>query len=562
MKIYNLFLKNLKVVARNWTYFIVLFIFPFLLILTSSILLNSSKLTNIKIGLVNEFPNFYLDTSEFGNTIYYNSLGECLYYLTNYRVSVCIHVKDEAGRPNIDVHLDNTRRLIELYVRQTILDKVFREQAKNIETTSDFIDSRMSIYSTSLDQTYYEIVEVENELENEEKLLHQYKENLTRMIVKFDETYYQIKNMQPQINNLRNNIYNEQNNAQFQIKSIKNEINNIENNLVDAKNFINGKIPQNDYIYFAALIDPSVQSLQNIENSLDYIGSNYNNEEVLNLLDAFDEMSYQLDEVRTSLYATSADLDAAINRMSNAKMRVGTFKDKIRDMQNEITGFQNGNGNGVVGLNFIKAFGASENLVLTAFPFVISIIITFSSLVLSNRFILNQVNKPSYQRELISPTKDFSFILSDYLINLFFVCIQVFVLVLIGFVWFGIPIYKLPAFLIAILLVSSSFIFIGISIGYLIKSESLSTLFTIFLVMFLMIFSDMLVYSMLLPTFLKFLINLNPFVILNNILNDTIIVGKDLDKLVLPIFRLCILVVSSFLIAYLSKKASRENAIA
>ena len=104
-------------------------------------------------------------------------------------------------------------------------------------------------------------------------------------------------------------------------------------------------------------------------------------------------------------------------------------------------------------------------------------------------------------------------------------------------------------------------IFIGISIGYLIKSESLSTLFTIFIVMFLLIFSDLLVYSALLPIYLKFLINLSPFVILNNILNDTILVGKSMGQLTLPIFRLCILLFSSFLIAYLSKKLSRENVI-
>src|SRR3989344_2803170 len=561
MKIFNIFMKNLRVVTRNWTYFIVLFIFPFFLILTSSILLNSSNLANIKIGMVNEYPGFYLDTSGVGNTINYDSLDECMYYLTNYRVSVCIHVKNIDNKPNIDVYLDNTRRLIELYVRQTILDRVFREQAKNIETTSDFIDSRMSTYSTSLDQTYNEVLEVEKELENEEILLYKYRENLTRMRTKFDQTYFQIKNMQPQIKNIKNDLDNRQNDVQTQINSIKNEINNIENNLIKAKNYINGKIPANDYLYFSSLIDPSIQSLQNIENSLNNIQSSYNNQEIINLLNNVDEMIYKLDEVRDTLDNVDQDLNDAIKRMSNAKNRVSSFKNKIKEMQTEIENFQSGNNNGGIGLNFLKAFMATDNLVLVAFPFVITVIITFSSLVLSNRFILNQVNKPSYQREIISPTKDVSFIVSDYLINLFFVSIQVFVLVLIGFVWFGIPIYKLPAFLISILLASSSFIFIGISIGYLIKSESLSTLFTIFLVMFLMIFSDMLVYSVLLPTFLKFLINLSPFVILNSILNDTIIVGKGMGKLVLPIFRLCILVISSFLIAYLSKKASRENAI-
>ena len=65
MKIYNIFIKNLKVVARNWVYFIVLFIFPFFLILTSAILLNSSDLKNIGIGIVDEYGGYPLGIEEF-----------------------------------------------------------------------------------------------------------------------------------------------------------------------------------------------------------------------------------------------------------------------------------------------------------------------------------------------------------------------------------------------------------------------------------------------------------------------------------------------------------------
>src|SRR3989344_3214373 len=196
MKIYNIFTKNIKVVARNWIYFLVLFIFPFFLIFTSAILLNSSDLKNVRLGVVNDYPNYYIDISEFGKISYYFTIWECLYDLANYKVSVCVHVQDFGGKPHIDVHVDNTRRIIELYVRQSILEKIFREQTQFIETTSDFIDSRLTVYSTSVDEGILEIIEVENQLLEQERVLYDYQNNLTIIRQDFDEVYYSLKNLQ------------------------------------------------------------------------------------------------------------------------------------------------------------------------------------------------------------------------------------------------------------------------------------------------------------------------------------------------------------------------------
>ena len=183
----------------------------------------------------------------------------------------------------------------------------------------------------------------------------------------------------------------------------------------------------------------------------------------------------------------------------------------------------------------------------------------FTSLVLSNMFILKEVNQPSYLREVVSPAGDMNFLVADYLINLFFVAIQTAVLFLVGVQLFSLPVSEVSVFALAIFFAASIFIFTGMTIGYLVKHQSLSTLITIFLVMILMVLSDMLAPSVFSGDIVKFFIDINPFMILKKILEDSIVLGRGLRDVFLSFSRLFTFFIVSFVIAYIAKKFSKEN---
>ena len=149
---------------------------------------------------------------------------------------------------------------------------------------------------------------------------------------------------------------------------------------------------------------------------------------------------------------------------------------------------------------------------------------------------------------------------SQYFVcGLFFVFVQATVLFLMGYYLFNLPLVNLSVFSLAIFLTSSIFIFTGMSIAYLVKKQSLSMLLTIFFLMLLLIMSDLLSPSVLATPFVKFFINLNPFVVLNQILTSIIVLNQSIISVSKSLYNLGIFAVLTMLIAYLSKKVSKED---
>jgi ABC-type multidrug transport system permease subunit len=556
MKLYNILAKDIKTISRNWVYFAVLFVIPLALVLVSSIMLNSNKLENVRIGFVLNQETQDLQFG-IGKIFYYGSIQECIYEMSNSEVSVCIEVLGSGKDRVANVYLDNTKRIVSFYVRQVVLNTLFSQQTEQIQANSDTINSKLTIYSNSIAQAKTELRNTEDDLNDQEVLLITYKNNLVIQRQKFDTAYYQIKSLQPRIKELRTSIANNQNTLTSNINYIRSQTSIIRQSLND----ISILLPSNSTPAIRTKVNSALVAVTNIDNTLNNIQSSYPTSETIQILDQIDSSISQLDSAKNSLDQIARDIDTSIEKIRITKNRVATFRNRLNDADNQILELKNITSDKGIATNFIDAFPSSNDFVLFAFPFVVSIVVTFTSLVLSNRFTVVQINHPSYLREIIAPTKDIVFVIADYLINLFFVFIQSMVLVAISIFYFGVSTDQIPPFLFAIFLTSSVFIFVGISLAYLIKNESLSVLTTLFLVMFTFIFSDILVPSILSGVLVRLFINLNPFVMLNNLLIGIILLNKTYSDFIPVFFKLGIMVVSTFLIAYLSKKASKENAI-
>jgi len=111
-------------------------------------------------------------------------------------------------------------------------------------------------------------------------------------------------------------------------------------------------------------------------------------------------------------------------------------------------------------------------------PILISLITLFGSLLLSSTFILKEKKTLAYFRNFMTPTKSATFIFSTYLTCLIILIFQL-ILVFLGIKFIlGISSFLISFELIVILLLASSvFIFIGMFIGYLFRSEE-SVIFT------------------------------------------------------------------------------------
>jgi ABC-type multidrug transport system permease subunit len=269
-----------------------------------------------------------------------------------------------------------------------------------------------------------------------------------------------------------------------------------------------------------------------IENDINEMRSLIHQIEVSNanlLTSNFNLIVGEIESIRDTLYKIDSDLDYSINKTVESQNRVSDFILRLDSASEEIQIFQDNMDLNKITFEFKNSRVIPDDPILVAFPLLVTIIITFTSLVLPNIFVLKQINSPSYMRELFSPVRDWIFLSAEYLVNLFFILIQVLVLFLLGFYWFDIPVSSLQTFVIWTLITASIFIFLGMSFAYLIRSQSLSMLITIFFVMILFIFSDLLVPINLGGTAVKILVNLNPFVILKTILQDILVFKEQIN---------------------------------
>ncbi|MFZ5955439.1 MAG: hypothetical protein ACOYT4_03360 [Nanoarchaeota archaeon] len=563
MKILSIFNKNLKTISRNLNYFIVLFICPVILIIIAGAMLNSNNVNNIKIGLINQAPNYNFEIDELNNIFYYESLNQCLYDLRQLKTSSCIYIREDENETNaykIDIYLDNTKNIIQLYAKQFILQKVIKEQTSIIEKASDELNSKFAFYSITISDTKSKLTEMQNELDEEENLLLTYQKNLTKIRNDFNEIYVPLKNLEPDIKNLQSELSNADQNIYSNITKIKQKNQDIHSKVILLQSFLAEKLNSSNYAYSASVLNGITTDLDQINLMLDEIANIESNQaKISDTIDKLDDVIVKLDEVKDALEQMDKDLTISIEKIRAGKTKLSEFSGKLDDAKAEMKTMAEGINQNQLWVEFKDAFAIRNDPVFLIYPLLITMIITFTSLILSNMFILKQINQSSYFRDIITPANDINFILADYLVNLFFVSIQAGVLFLMGIFWFGLSAQSLYTPILAIFFACSIFIFIGMTMGYLIQSQNLSMLLTIFFLLLMLIMSDLLAPSVLAGPIVRILINSNPFTILEQILMNTIVINQNIYSVRSKFYTLLIMFFIAFLSSYISKKISKKN---
>ncbi len=559
MAIGNIFLNNLKTVSRNWIYLIILIICPIVLISVSGIMLKSVDYKNIPVGIVNSNESYRFDSSYFSKVKIYPRLENCITDLSSSKVGICIHSYEGEEKYNADVYIDNRKRVVEYYVKQFILEKFSQERFYFFQESAENVESELALFSASLADSKTEMYNAYYELEDQERKLEGYRKNLSVIRSDFDDIYYSLKEIEPEITNLKNDLNSETNSVSGNLSLIREKKEDIQSNLYVMDNYLSTRLSATDYAYFQNVVNQGLSDLDEIETSLEAINDSYSDPDFVRAVNNLDSAIDQMDSIKLTLDSLDADLEDSIVQTRESKERINLFIQNLNEGEMQIEELTGKLGEKNVFIEFRKAFLFSDDPILVSFPLLIAIISTFTSLVLSNIFILKQTGSKSYLRETLSPTKDFSFILAGYLTNLFFIFIQIITLIVIGlYLFHGAFFDNLGLIVLAIFLAVSVFILMGMIVGYFIKTESLSILLSVFSVILFFVFSDILAPTALTGPIIKFLINLNPFVILNGILFDAILVKSDFSVISGFFVKLVILFFVFGVLVYVSRKINKR----
>jgi ABC-2 type transport system permease protein len=166
------------------------------------------------------------------------------------------------------------------------------------------------------------------------------------------------------------------------------------------------------------------------------------------------------------------------------------------------------------------------------FPTLIAFITLFGSIILASTMVLGEKKTKAYFRNFITPTSDFTFLIGTYITCLIILAIQLIIL-FSGIIWLSDILSNefLPQLALILFVSATSFIFLGMIIGYSFKSEETAILAAISIATILIFFSNTIFPIESISGWMKNIAFYNPLVLADSSLKRIILFGSDIMSL-------------------------------
>jgi len=503
--LYSIIKKNFKLILRTKSSALIVVLGPLLISILVGAAFNTSNLYGIKVGV---YSSSYSGLSEnilqqISNKQFLvtkiDSQDGCINSLKNGEIHVCavFPANLEAGSSeNIIFYVDHSRVNLVYAIIESISEGVsLSSEQVSLELTKTILDV--------LDRTNTEVGS-KNDVVN----------NLATNNQKVSE---QITNTVNELNKMDISVIS------INFDAMKNKIDDIvsENNL-SASIFT----PLNDLIEAA-------KNQTNIANSKLTNISNIRDLTISNLTDTQKSVSGNVEginSIRSSIEKIKSDIDSI--KIKSPEKIVSPINMKIENVQ------------------------ANKTYLNYLFPTLIILMILFVSILLSSTIVIREKLSSAYFRNFITPVNGLWFIIGNYLTSIILVSLQLLII-------FGVIVYfikgtlSIMSLIVILLLISSVFIFLGMIIGYLFKSEETVTLGAISIGSLLLLFSNTVLPIEVLSK-IKDVASYNPFVLAESALKKIILFNSSLSSLQTTIFILLGYLVFFFVIVFLVQMHTKK----
>tara|TARA_Y100000034_G_scaffold133260_1_gene198255 strand:- start:2367 stop:3365 length:999 start_codon:yes stop_codon:yes gene_type:complete len=265
----------------------------------------------------------------------------------------------------------------------------------------------------------------------------------------------------------------------------------------------------------------------------------------------------ELTNVRSDLLKTTSELKSAI-LSTNADVQ--KVKDSTDFTINRIDAIAVKDVDSIVSpiKTVTKPVTSEESTINFLFPTLIMMVVMFVSILLSSITVIREKISAAYFRNYISPTSNALFIFATYVTNILIIILQLVIV-------FGVMISINPGLSgtlanvsVALLIITSTFILLGMIIGYVFSSEETATIGSISLGTILLFFSNTIVPLETLPQGFRQLANFNIFVIGESILRKLILFESSLKGVTRELGILAIYIAAFILVILIIYRVSSE----
>ncbi len=287
-------------------------------------------------------------------------------------------------------------------------------------------------------------------------------------------------------------------------------------------------------------------------------------EDITSLSHLLKNSSKKIDALGGQRDAIVSDLDTLLITLNKNIGTIDEMQQSIEEISDNLARAEITKAENLVNpiMTRIKPVLESKSYLDYTMPSLLVLVVLFMSILLSSTVVMTEKSSRAYFRNYITPIPDMTFLVSIYTTSLVIVFVQSIVLLVIAQLAFGVAIFSnILSILLALLLIASIFILIGMSIGYVFVSEETATLASISLASILLLFSSFLIPLESLSEPIGTIAVYSPFVISENVLRQLLIFGNPItaagDDVLLLLFYIIVGSVLLYLCELVDKRRLR-----
>jgi ABC-type multidrug transport system permease subunit len=537
--------KNMRLVFRNLSSFVLLVLGPMLLIFIVGFAFSGDDLHDITIGVYAPQDvdiNSVVDAlaSDDVGVLFFSRIDRCITSMNQSRVHICADFAsdfEESGE--VTFYYDATRynlvRYILEYLQQQIAitsEEISLELAKEI-----FAD--IEGFVGDMENAQIQVGDLrDNALLLREDLVAMHADVVAAR-GQFEPSYYRIKETQASLNSTALELSADYaattdiGTVLADIYLLRDTLESVRTTLTAAELALAASgFDTGAFFGLYANIDQAELSIQNTIASLESTGdlSSVTLEETYALLDEMNTMVGYLDTIYINLLATEEALAQHIVGIDSGVENLDTLGEAFDSYIEEFSSITEEDAEKFlhpIAATFVGLPNGEEtSKIQLVFPMLLVFMITFMSVLLSNMLVLNETHSPAYFRSFLLPVSHMYFIVGLFFTNLILIGIQMIVLLLVASVSFDVTFFlNFPVFAFSLLLTIFIFVEIGMIFGYFVHSRQTSLLLSLFFSLILFFFSDIVFPIEIMPTQAAFVAQFSPLVIAEGIFRRTLFYG-------------------------------------
>ena len=489
--------KNLKLLIRSKTSALVVILGPLFLILLVGAAFNTSNLYNIKVGSYSESYPTLTDslvnqlTEKGFKTTKTDSLDMCVEGVKRGEYHVCA-----VFPPDMDVNKENNE--IQFYVDNSRANLVWIV----LDSISEEISAKSEELSTQMTQRLLDaITKTETEIGNKGAVLTDIAAHNQEVKSTVESVYSNLEGLDLEFNLSEFNFTN----IGDETDDLEEECNRSFDDLEDMVEGMEAKV-----IVLGAKLTNAASSTK---------GSK------VNLISAKQALTSDL----TKINSIKSAIETALEDISHIEVK------SARKIAVPVT-------------TTIKPVTTEKTHLNYLFPTLLVIIIMFIGLLVSSTTVIREKVSPAYFRNFITPTNDLIFLIAHYLTNIFVLALQLGVIIGIASFFFKEEIVNsLGNISIALLVIATTFITLGMLIGYLFRTEETSSLASISFASLFLFFSNLILPIESLPVYITEIVKYNPFMIAEDMIKKLFLFGVEIES-VLPNIQILLIYSAAFVV--------------